>query len=369
MVKTVNLIGPIEPTGLSWLINCLIELNIKCSIDSQTWNQIEGEFQLRPEKNMLRRWLPALSDTTRKFNFRNEIEVNWSHDWINQGVMENKTVFFTREPKTALFSGYKRLGTTELSFYDYLNEIDPQWLLNRMQIWNLFHGLWLNHPEIKVFLFEDYKENAIETLKSVVEYLQIDGIQHQELVHAVEASSFEMAKKSEEKYLFELDIRISPMIRQGSIKIEDEDGEQKAYELIDLSCGTFFDDFKDGISIESQLRKSELNSHVFDYLERNMSLVKYFPLFVSAGENMSAYRHISRETIEISKKNPDYSHLISAVQRKILRNILHDLRLLTALKNGRFPASNLSLAMVLLKIIYIPAFSMVKRSISRFRNH
>lgn len=367
MVKTVNLIGPIEPSGLSWLINCLIELNIKCSIDRETWNEFDGRFQLRSGKEQLRRWLPALSDPERHFNFRSEIEVNWSHNWINGENIANKTIFFTREPKSALFSGYKRLGSTRLSFYDYLNEIDPQWLLNRMQLWNLFHGLWSLHPDIKVFLFEDYKTNAIETLKTVIEFLQISGIKQEELERAVEASSFEIAKRSEEKYLKEQDVKVAPMIRQGSLNIEDELTERKAYDLIDLECSSLFDEIRIGKSVEDHLKNGNLNPHVFAYLERNYSLSQYFPTFSSADERLSAYRHISIESINISKKSSNNYHLVSAIQRNIINNTIRDLKLLIAYKSGQYPASNSSLTIELLRILYQVARSVAMRGLSIFK--
>ena len=369
MPKKVNLIGPVEPTGLSWLINCLIELNFKCSSNSETWEGLDGKVGLRGEQERLRRWLPALSDNSRVFHFRSDIEIVWSHDWISSEKLENKTVFFTRNPKTALFSGYKRLGPTKLSFHDYLNEIDPQWLLNRMQIWNLFHGLWSNHPNVKVFLFEDYKKDAIETLKSVVEFLGVDGIQQEELVRAVEASSFEMAKMSEEKYLKQENSDMTPMIRQGSINLEEDESERIAYEVIDLNCSFLFETIKAGLNSKDFLRSSELNSRVCAYLERETTLQKYFPNFELVGESMSGYPHISRTSVEISRQTSNHNHVLSAIQRAIFRNAIHDLKLLTALRKSHISTSNNSVIISLLGIPLHLMWSRIKRVISGFRSN
>ena len=369
MPRTVNLVGPIEPTGLSWLINCLIELNIKCSNDPDTWDESERKARLRPEQERLRRWLPALSDATRAFDFRSDIEIRWSHDWLSSEHLENQTIFFTREPKTAHFSGYKRLGTASLSFHDYLIEIDSQWLLNRMQIWNLFHGLWSNHPRLKLFHFEDYKRDAIKTLKSVIEFLEISDIEQKDIAHAVEASTFEMAKRSEEKYLKQINKETTPMIRQGSINLEDDESERIAYDLIDSNCLFLYENIKAGVSADYFLKRSELNSQVFAYLERNDLLQKYLPSFEFADQSLSGYRHITRASVEVSRKTSNDSHVLSAIQRSIFRNFIKDLKLLAALRNGRFPISNYSLVISLIRIPLRQVRSKMKTLVSNIRTN
>jgi hypothetical protein len=369
MRQKINLIGPVEPCGLTWLINCLIELNIKCSPDSKTWEDAEGKFRLRPGREILQRWLPALSDDMRLFDFRSDFEITWSHNWISSENLDHKTVFFTREPKTALFSGYKRLGPTSLSFYDYLNEIDPQFLLNRMQIWNLFHGLWSSHPKVKFFLFEDYKKDAIKTLKSVIEFLKVDGIKQKELVRAVEASSFKKAKRSEEKYLSQIQKKQTLMVREGSINLEEEISEKRAYDLIDLHCLFLFESIKSGESLGDFLRNSELNSHVYAYLKRDITLKKCFPNFNFVDESISGFLHITRASVEISRKTSRHNQVILAIQRSILQNFIHDLRLLTVLRRSCFPASNYSLIISLIKIPLYFMRSKMKRVFSSIRNN
>jgi hypothetical protein len=369
MRQKVNLIGPVEPCGLTWLINCLLELNIKCSPDSETWEDAEGKFLLKPGREILQRWLPALSNSKRIFDFRSDFEVTWSHNWISSENLDHKTVFFTREPKTALFSGYKRSEPTSLSFYDYLNEIDPQLLLNRMQIWNLFHGLWSSHPKVKFFLFEDYKKDAIKTLKSVIEFLNVDDIKQKELVRAVEASSFKRAKKSEEKYLSQIQKKQTLMIREGSVNLEDKISERKAYDLIDLNCLFLFESIKSGESLGDFLRISELNSHVFAYLKRDSTLQKYFPNFNFVDESMSRFLHITRASVEISRKTSRHNQVISAIQRSILQNVIYDLRLLNVLRKGRIPKSNYLLIILLIKIPLYFMRSKIKGVLSSIRNN
>jgi hypothetical protein len=367
MPTKVNLIGPVEPTGLSWLINCLIELNFKCSSNSETWEELGGKARLRRDQESLRRWLPALSDSSRVFNFRNDIEIVWSHDWLKSENLEKKTILFSRNPKTALFSGYKRLGPTTLSFHDYLIEIDPQWLLNRMQIWNLFHGLWSNHPNVQIFLFEEYKRDAIESLKSVIDFLGVDDIQQTELVHAVEVSSFEMAKRSEEKYLKQINQDMTPMIRQGSLSLEDGESERIAYELIDSNCSFLFETIKAGMPSSEFLSRSELNSQMCSYLEREPKLQPYFPNFELVGGSMSGYRHITRMSVEISKQTSNYNHVISAIQRAIFQNAIHDLKLLLSVRKNRNSTSNHSLFISLACIPLRLMWSRTKRFISSIR--
>lgn len=334
MQRNISLIGPIEPTGLSWLINCLLELNIECSIDGNTWNRSGTDSRIKSSKLHLRRWLPALQDESRIFEFREGIKVSWSHDWLNKKHQNQKSILFTREPKTALYSGYKRLGSTEMSFSDYLIEIDPQWLLNRKQLWNLFHATWSNHPDIKVFFFEDYKEDAFSTLCNVLQWLSISDIPDYEIARAVESSTWEKAKLSEEAYLKDMGLDSPQMIRSGSTMVENKDQELEAYRLIDEECGPLHNLIREGNRTDFYIRTSPLSFHVIEFLRKKSNLTPFVFTSEEITFRLTGIYEINQKTIELATQNQTRDHLMASIQRKVFQNFASDIKLLIQVNFG-----------------------------------
>lgn len=201
-MKTLKLylISPREPCGATWLINCFLALGIKTyrtTVGGDMWIPAGSGWILNPDEEPLKKWLPALSDA-QHFTFLDGIEVEWAHIWPTGKTADARVIYFIRDPRDALFSRYRR-ESPEVSFKEFLDFPDPQTLLGKLETWNLFNEAWLSQPDLMVFRFEDYKQDALATLKAV---LGFSGITASEpaIRKAVERSGFERAAAAEKHY-------------------------------------------------------------------------------------------------------------------------------------------------------------------------
>lgn len=199
----IYLISPPYPCGLSWLINCFLELGIKTYRKNDTgemWLLNENnEYILNPNENDLKRWLPILSNKT-SFKFLDNLEAEWQHSFPKNEHLNAKIIYFIRDPRDAFFSMYK-LHRSKVPFEDYIKSIEPYSLLDRINHWVLFNLSWMNLPNnIVFFRFEDYRNNPFDTLKRICLHLNLRFTDNQ-IQTACENSSFEKAKKAEELYV------------------------------------------------------------------------------------------------------------------------------------------------------------------------
>ncbi len=194
------LISPREPCGVTWLINCFLALGIKTyrkTVGRPMWLRAGDYWKLNPEEQVLKKWLPTLSETE-LFRFRGDFEVEWAHIWPTGETRGSRVMYFIRDPRDAFFSRYKR-EAPRASFEDFLEFPDAFTLLDKFDSWNLFSESWLAQPDIAVFRFEDYKMNPHETLDHVLDYCGIEA-GDDEIADAVRRSSFESAAKAEKLY-------------------------------------------------------------------------------------------------------------------------------------------------------------------------
>lgn len=204
-MRTIYLIGPREPSGLSWLYNCLLCLDIKVHYvnprnDGSMWLCTENGCVLNPVDDIQKKWAPILSKKG-KFNFRDDIQVQFDHAWPTGWQRNQKIIFFVRNPYDSLFSRWKR-DANEMSFEDFLNVPDHITLLDKVNNWNLFCESWLaqrNCVDWHLVRFEDYKKNAKLVLIEVVKFLGIN-VSHEQLAYALSQSGFEEAKQVEQSY-------------------------------------------------------------------------------------------------------------------------------------------------------------------------
>lgn len=199
--KKVYLIGHSGPTGMSWLDNCLLELGIKVSTqnNNQTrWTEDDGYFFPSIELGLkTQAWLPILSKKNR-FQFRTDVEVETGHDWNEKKFSTSPVILFVRHPMDALYSNYKRFSV-EMKFSEYVNTLDHVTCLNKIDEWCLFHKAWLNHGNLKVVKFEEYKKNPEKTLRNALEFI---GVSYSAdlITKACEESSFAKAKEAEKNF-------------------------------------------------------------------------------------------------------------------------------------------------------------------------
>lgn len=233
-MSTALLIGPVQPSGLTWVVNCLLELGVHTSFSrKEIWEHVGNrKYRLKTENQNLARWLPSLEDLNREFTFREDIKVLWSHDWPSPELINERILFFTRDPRTALYSEYKRFENDN-SFMNHILELDTQLLCSRIQVWNMFHLLWSCQPNVTYVRFEDYKLNPIPTLKNCIESLGIKGITTRELESAASQSTFEKAKKTESNYVKLHPSSEAKIIRLGSPSLESKERFHLEYDVIE----------------------------------------------------------------------------------------------------------------------------------------
>lgn len=205
-MKTIYLIGPPEPSGLSWLYNCFLCLGIKVQIPHprnqfNMWIKTGTKYTLNPVDDMQKKWAPILSKK-RCFQFRDDVQVHYGHDWPTGWQRKQSIIFFIRNPFDALFSSWKR-NSKDISFGDYLRVRNHLNLLNKIDNWNLFCETWLkerNKTQWCQVRFEDYRRNPEKTLRNVLSFMNL-SFSNEEISFALSESSYEEASKAENNYV------------------------------------------------------------------------------------------------------------------------------------------------------------------------
>jgi len=212
--RKVYLVSPREPSGATWLINCLLELGVMTYRYSPAgmWRQERGRWLLSPHERVLRKWLPALSDHA-SFAFREDVEVQWMHEWFTAEYAHDEVLYFVRDPRDALYSRYKR-EAPRLSYAEFAAFPDVYTLLDKVTNWWLYNMTWLTHPRLSVFRFEDYKADAAATLASVLDTLRLE-VDSADIERAVRNSTFERAAAAEAAYRAEQPADMQLINRSG----------------------------------------------------------------------------------------------------------------------------------------------------------
>lgn len=202
MTERIILASPREPCGATWLINCLLLLGIKTyrtGPEGQAmWLEGANGWILDRRENLLRQWLPALSQQ-QHFIFCDQVEVQWLHEWPTEADWSSRVLYFIRDPRDAFYSRYCREGAS-LPFSEYLAFPDAFSLLDKIDHWRAFNESWLDHPNLKILKFEDYKADAFQLLRQTIDWIGI-SVSEEALCYAVNNSSFEKAAEAERDYL------------------------------------------------------------------------------------------------------------------------------------------------------------------------
>ena len=212
--KRIIVASPVEPSGGSWLLNCLLELGIKIGhkpvVDKiwrgsnprpgaeHIWIGKDGDrFELNPKAAVLMKFLPILTRQT-SFVFRDDVEVEYVQDFPPRQSDNRQVVLMVRDPRDAMYSMYRRVEP-ELSFDEFLRFPNPETLLDRTAHWALFIASWLAWPGVHVVRFEDYKRDAESTLGSVLRALDLN-IDDECIAGALDGSSFARAQEAERTF-------------------------------------------------------------------------------------------------------------------------------------------------------------------------
>lgn len=203
-----QIVSPPFSCGVAWLVNALLELNIKTTnigLLADHWDQ-DNEVSIigRIPLNHLKWHLPILH-RKEKFVFQENMEVLWEHrlDFINYG--KRKTILFIRDPRDAIYSLYYRNYKEQYTFDVYLKRQD-EWpdhfpglfQLPPFETFTYFVFFWMTIGKfmpVKIVNFKDTKVTPLKTAKEILDYLEIDRTD-QEIDEAVRNSSFENAKRA-----------------------------------------------------------------------------------------------------------------------------------------------------------------------------
>ena len=204
-MKTVYLISPREPSGMAWLYNCLLCLDIKVHYvnprnNGKMWVFSDGKYSLNPVDDLQKKWAPILTKKE-KYEFRNDIQIQFDHIWPTGWQRNQKIIFCIRNPYDSLYSRFKR-ESRKISFREFLKLPDATTLLDKASTWNLFCEAWLSQRDcanLHIVKFEEYKNNANEVLRSVIAFLEIN-VSDEQIAFALSQSEFEMATCAEKFY-------------------------------------------------------------------------------------------------------------------------------------------------------------------------
>lgn len=202
-MRKILIVSPREPSGATWLINCFLELGIKTyRKDNPEWMwrpNKNGLYTLNPNENYLKKWLPVLNSKS-EFVFRDDIEIQWVHDWPISKFKNFEVIFFVRDPRDAIYSRYKRENPNQ-SYLDFIFTHDSNSLLNKIENWCLFNYCWQQHTRLRIYQFEEYKANAFVLLKKILTDFCIIA-NNSEVKNAIMNSTYEKALECEKKISF-----------------------------------------------------------------------------------------------------------------------------------------------------------------------
>jgi hypothetical protein len=219
-IKKIRIVSSSQPNGLTWIVNCLLELNYACYPGQNfedSWTKVlNTDFYTQSKLiDPYERWLPNLVDKNPR-KFRGGYNFSWSHDW-NTELENSPTILFVRNPKSSILSQYKRLNLKHMTYNDYLSMVDPLTLISIAETNNLFYCSWLQNKNIHVIKFEDAKTAPAKTLIETLKFLNIEA-DNKSIMNAVQNSTSEIAQKTETEYLLRNNMSLKNRVsRKGSL--------------------------------------------------------------------------------------------------------------------------------------------------------
>lgn len=208
----ILLVSPREPSGVSWLINGLLELGIRVDLQptvdqifgtgrqpaSAMWlPEPDGRWRLHPRASALQKWLPFLT-SNETFAFRPIPPVLHVQRLPLRQEPHGQVILFVRDLRDALHSLYRRTQP-QLTWQEFVNWPNPDTLLDAIDYWRLFMQCWLGQPQVFVGRFEDYKSNAENLLTQILRYMEME-FTAEEIMVATERSSYAAAVAAERRY-------------------------------------------------------------------------------------------------------------------------------------------------------------------------
>lgn len=215
-VYTLDVISSELPCGTSWLASTLLECecpvwnpwNVDMSLE---WRHLGGTaYEYFYPGNPWSRVLPGLV-TGREFNFRTSVVPRFSHATPGQWQPANRLLIFTRDPRDALYSAWRRsrrLRPDIAAHVDWLQHIDPNWGVPRSAAYLLHLATWkhyaeLTHTPYLIIRFEDVKANARAEFRRLQDFLphELNVLPEPQIERALSMSTYDAVKAVEDQML------------------------------------------------------------------------------------------------------------------------------------------------------------------------
>lgn len=200
--KKIFIVSTLFPSGVSWLANCFLELNLKVYSEQAPkdfWLKDKNGWYLNPKENNMKRWLPALW-YTKYFNFIEDYEIYITESFPRQIHLDAQNILLLRNPYDSLYSYYKRFNT-DLDILTFAELFEPVYLLNRYDYLTLFYLSWFFFNGDKIITsFENYKNDSYSILENILKYLNLN-FNNSQIEKAIINSDLKVAKEIEMKYI------------------------------------------------------------------------------------------------------------------------------------------------------------------------
>lgn len=215
-IKEFQIVSPPFACGVAWLINILLELNIKMTnvnFSQNHWTEnSEGKSLIGNDAKQHLRWHLPVFYSNNIFNFDKNIEGFWEHRLDLAKHTNRPTILFIRDPRDAIYSLYVRNYQSHITFLEFLKKPDiwpdhfpDLFNLPPAETFALFCLFWeqlKNLLPIHIVRFEDMRANPIKEMTKILDFLDITR-RPADIEDAIYNSSFEKTKETVKKLLEE----------------------------------------------------------------------------------------------------------------------------------------------------------------------
>lgn len=210
--RRIVVASPVEPSGSSWILNCLLELGVRVEHgpaasrlyrrrarqgQASIWQRDGDLWRLEPRAREMGKWMPALLERE-AFRFREDVWVDYVQDWPREAHRGAMAAVFLRDPRDALYSAWRHREAS-LDYPGWVALPNPVTLLDAAANWRFYAECWMALAGERVFLFEEYKRDDRALLAKAADLMGIDA-GAEKIEAAAAASTFERAKAGEAKY-------------------------------------------------------------------------------------------------------------------------------------------------------------------------
>jgi len=205
-----ELVSPELPSGSAWLVNCLLELGVPFwqpweLANDHEWQRVSAHrYQYTAHELPWQQTLPALQ-AERVFEFEPALSGRVTHRWAGTVNRGRPLILFVRDPRDMLYSQWRRnshnlpgysAGFTEFltARYHHFPCSNMEYLLYYLLLWQAGSAAFDCH----IVRFEDYRSDAVQTLKQVLRFLAIKR-DDQAIEQAARRSDFRVVSEIENR--------------------------------------------------------------------------------------------------------------------------------------------------------------------------